>query len=163
MDRINKLGAIYPGVFLTFMLALIARLIENILPVSFIGASVIALFLGIIINHFRPIKATTMQGGVQFASKRILKIAIILSGASLNIATILEVGKISLTVMIFTLLAAFGGGYLLGKALGLDWRLSSLISSGTGICGGSAIAAVSPVIEAEDHQISYAMSTTFIF
>lgn len=163
MDRINKLGAIFPGLLLTFMLALIARLIENILPVSFIGASVIALFLGIIINHFRPIKVTTMQGGVQFASKRILKIAIILLGASLNIATILEVGKISLTVMIFTLLAAFGGGYLLGKALGLDWRLSSLISSGTGICGGSAIAAVSPVIEAEDHQISYAMSTTFIF
>ena len=54
--------------------------------------------------------------------------------------------------MVFTLIAAFGGGYLLGKLLGLDWRLSSLISSGTGICGGSAIAAVSPIIEAEDHQ-----------
>ena len=65
--------------------------------------------------------------------------------------------------MIFTLLAAFGGGYLLGKAFGLDWRLSSLISSGTGVCGGSAIAAVSPVIDAEDHQITYAMSSTFIF
>lgn len=152
-----------PGIGFAFLIASIAKMIENILPVSFIGASVIAIFLGILINYFYPVEDTPLSSGIQFASKRILKFAIILLGASLNIATILEVGKISLIVMIFTLLAAFGGGYLLGKAFGLDWRLSSLISSGTGVCGGSAIAAVSPVIDAEDHQITYAMSSTFIF
>lgn len=152
-----------PGIGFAFLIAIIAKMIENILPVSFIGASVIAIFLGILINYFYPVEDTTLSSGIQFASKRILKFAIILLGASLNIATILEVGKISLIVMTFTLLAAFGGGYLLGKAFGLDWRLSSLISSGTGVCGGSAIAAVSPVIDAEDHQITYAMSSTFIF
>lgn len=152
-----------PGIGFAFLIAIIAKMIENILPVSFLGASVIAIFLGILINYFYPVEDTTLSSGIQFASKRILKFAIILLGASLNIATILEVGKISLIVMIFTLLAAFGGGYLLGKAFGLDWRLSSLISSGTGVCGGSAIAAVSPVIDAEDHQITYAMSSTFIF
>ena len=152
-----------PGIGLSFLLAFVANLIEDILPIDFIGASVIALFLGILFNYLRPIQDTNVESGVAFSSKRILKFAIILLGASLNIQTILAVGKISLLVMVFTLLAAFGGGYLLGKLLGLDWKLSSLISSGTGICGGSAIAAVSPVIEAEDHQISYAMSTTFIF
>ena len=151
------------GLLLAFILAAFSKVIEGFLPGGFIGASVVALFLGVLINFFWPIQETALADGVNFASKRILKFAIILLGASLNIVTILEVGKISMTVMVFTLVAAFGGGYLLGKALGLDWKLSSLISAGTGVCGGSAIAAVSPVIEAKDYQIAYAMSTTFIF
>lgn len=167
MDRMKSFillkKEIWPGVVLATFLALVSSFTESVLPGGFVGASVIALFLGVLINYMQPIKATSLQSGVTFASKRVLKFAIILLGASLNIVTILEVGKISLIVMVFTLVAAFGGGYLLGKVLGLDWKLSSLISAGTGVCGGSAIAAVSPVIEAEDHQIAYAMSTTFIF
>ena len=69
----------------------------------------------------------------------------------------------SLTVMIFTLLTCFGGGYFIGKALHLDWKLSNLISAGTGICGGSAIAAIAPVIDADDTDVAYAMSATFLF
>lgn len=49
------------------------------------------------------------------------------------------------------------------EKLGLNWKLSNLISAGTGICGGSAIAAIAPVIEAEDEDIAYAMSATFLF
>jgi uncharacterized integral membrane protein (TIGR00698 family) len=101
--------------------------------------------------------------GLKFTSKKGLKFAIILLGASLNIATILQVGRLSLVVMCFTLLTCFGGGYLVGRALGLNWKLSNLISAGTGICGGSAIAAISPVIDAEDSDIAYAMSATFLF
>jgi len=84
-------------------------------------------------------------------------------GASLSVGTILNVGRLSLIVMFFTLLTCFGGGHFIGKALGLDWKLSNMISAGTGICGGSAIAAVAPVIEAEDKDIAYAMSATFLF
>ena len=72
-------------------------------------------------------------------------------------------GKLSLCVMVFTLLTCFGGGYIVGKLLGLNWKLSNLISAGTGICGGSAIAAIAPVIDAEDKDIAYAMSATFLF
>lgn len=158
---INK--NILGGLALAFLIAVLAKLIESFLPGGVIGASVIALFLGVVINYIYPLEDSSLSVGVNFASKRILKFAIILLGASLNIVTILEVGKISLTVMVFTLLTAFAGGYLLGKLFGMDWKLSSLISAGTGVCGGSAIAAVSPVIEAEDYQITYAMSTTFVF
>jgi uncharacterized integral membrane protein (TIGR00698 family) len=84
-------------------------------------------------------------------------------GASLSIETIFNVGRLSLTVMFFTLLTCFGGGYFIGKWLGLDWKLSNMISAGTGICGGSAIAAMAPVIEADDKDIAYAMSATFLF
>lgn len=152
-----------PGIGLAFLVALVARFIENILPVDFIGATVIAILLGIIINNIYPIEKTTLDSGVKFTSKRVLKFAIILLGGSLNIATILEVGQVTLIVLMFTLLTAFGGGYLLGKLLGLDWKFTSLISSGTGICGGSAISAVAPVIDAEEHQVSYAMTNIFLF
>jgi uncharacterized integral membrane protein (TIGR00698 family) len=104
-----------------------------------------------------------LQAGLKFTSKKILKFAIILLGASLSIRVILDVGKLSLGVMVFTLLTCFGGGYFIGKALGLNWKLSNLISAGTGICGGSAIAAIAPVIDAEDSDIAYAISATFLF
>lgn len=52
--------------------------------------------------------------------------------------------------MIFTFLTCFGLGYFIGKAISLNWKMSNLISAGVGICGGSVIAAITPVIEAED-------------
>ena len=113
---------------------------RNLLPFDVIGASVIAMFIGMLINGYRKPGKTTAPG-VKFTAKKILKFAIILLGASLNVTTILNVGRMSLTVMLFTLLTCFGGGYFIGRALGLDWKLSNLISAGTGICGGSAIAA----------------------
>ena len=50
----------------------------------------------------------------------------------------------------------------MGKALGLNWKMSNLISAGTGICGGSAIAAVAPVIDADENQTSLSLATIFI-
>ena len=158
MKNIKK---ILPGFLLSLAIAFVAKLIESVLPIHIIGASVIALFIGMFINNFY--KPDILKPGLKFTSKRILKFAIILLGASLSIGVILNVGKMSLTVMVFTLLTCFGGGYFIGKALGLDWKLSNLISAGTGICGGSAIAAIAPVIDAKDTDIAYAMSATFLF
>lgn len=158
----KKILTIIPGLILALLIAFFARWIESLLPLPLIGDSVIALFLGMTINQImKPSK--TIEAGLKFTSKRVLKFSIILLGASLNIATILNVGRLSLTVMIFTLLTCFGCGYFVGKWLGLDWKLSNMISAGTGICGGSAIAAMAPVIDAEDKDIAYAMSATFIF
>ena len=151
-----------PGFALALIIALLAKGIEALLPFDVIGASVIALFIGMLVNHFyRPNDAT--KPGIRFTSKKILKFAIILLGASLNITTVLTVGKFSLTVMLFTLATCFGLGYFIGKALGLNWKLSNLISAGTGICGGSAIAAIAPTIDADDNDVAYAMSATFLF
>lgn len=158
----KKAAKIIPGFIISLIIALAARWLESLLPIHLIGASVIALFIGMIINHFYQ-PNETIQTGLKFTSKKILKFAIILLGASLSIGTILQVGKFSLAVMCFTLLTCFGGGYFVGKALGLNWKLSNLISAGTGICGGSAIAAIAPVIDAEDNDIAYAMSATFLF
>lgn len=153
---------ILPGTLLSVAIALIACFLESLLPIHVVGAAVIAMFLGMLLNTFLR-KTKVFSSGLKFTSKKLLKFAIILLGLSLNIKTILNVGKLSLGVMVFTLLTCFGGGYFIGKALGLNWKLSNLISAGTGICGGSAIAAIAPTIDAEDNDIAYAMSATFLF
>ena len=159
--KLLNIAGLLPGFFLALCIATVAKTAENLLPIHVVGASVIALFSGMIINSFwRPAWAVP---GLKFTSKKVLKFAIILLGASLSVNVILSVGRLSLLVMFFTLLTCFGGGYFIGRLLGLNWKLSNLISAGTGICGGSAIAAIAPVIDAEDKDIAYAMSATFLF
>jgi len=158
LKRYEKL----PGIGLSVLIALIATYIENLLPGHYIGATVIAMFLGIVIRSIYY-DEKLLQEGVQYSSKKILKGAIVLLGASLNFSIILEVGSRTLLVLVFTLLTAFGGGYVLGKLFRLNWKLSNMIAAGTAICGGSAIAAMAPVIEAEDADVSYAISSTFLF
>lgn len=162
MNTAEKYSRCIPGFIVAIAIAACAKYLENLLRIHFIGASVIALFTGMMINSFwQP--TPFFSPGLKFTSKKILKFAIILLGASLNIGIVLNVGKLSLCVMCFTLLACFGGGFFIGRALGLNWKMSNLISAGTGICGGSAIAAIAPVIDADDTDIAYAMSATFLF
>lgn len=149
------------GVTICFGVAGISVFLEKIIPGGLLGASIIALFTGTIINSF--FHPSWIKPALKFTSKRILKVAIILLGASLSVNTIMSVGKKTFFVMIFTFAMCFGGGYFIGKLFGLNWKLSNLISAGTGICGGSAIAAIAPVIDADDKDIAFAMSSTFIF
>ena len=140
-----------PGLAMALVIAAAAKgleYLEGLAGLHLIGASVIALFIGMVINRFFKPNAVTSPG-IRFTSKKVLKLAIILLGASLNIMTVLKVGRFSLTVMLFT--------------LGLNWKMSNLISAGTGICGGSAIAAIAPVIDATDVDVAYGMSATFLF
>lgn len=149
------------GVAICFGVAAFSVFLEEIIPGGLLGASIIALFTGTIINSF--FHPAWIKPALKFTSKKILKVAIILLGASLSVKTIMSVGKMTFFVMIFTFAMCFGGGYFIRKIFGLNWKLSNLISAGTGICGGSAIAAISPVIDAEDKDIAFAMSSTFIF
>ena len=156
----EKTNSKLPGLLLAIIIAIISRYLGGQLPL--VGGPVFALILGIVVNLFLK-SEEKFQPGLNFTSKKLLKFAIILLGFGLSIGQILEVGKISLTVMVFTLTASFGFGALFGRLFHMDWKLSTLISAGTGICGGSAIAALSPVIEAKDSDVTYAISATFIF
>ena len=160
--RIKGLLSYIPGILCASVIAVAAQYIADILPIHLISASVIAMFIGMGVNALLKQKSALVPG-VTFTSKRLLKLAIILLGASLNLRTIMQVGYMSLIIMVFTLAACFGIGHFVGKALKLNWKMSNLISAGTGICGGSAIAAIAPVIEAADLDIAFAMSATFLF
>lgn len=160
-SKFKKCGMFILGFAICFALAGLSVFVEKLIPGELLGASIIALFMGTIINTF--FHPTWIKPSLKFTSKRILKIAIILLGASLSVNTIVSVGKMTFFVMIFTFAMCFGGGYLIRKLFGLNWKLSNLISAGTGICGGSAIAAIAPVIDADDKDIAFAMSSTFLF
>ena len=162
MKQVKIYLSYLPGLVAALAIAAVAKWLEGLLPIHMIGASVIAMFIGIVINAIKKPTAA-FAPGIKFTSKKVLKFAIILLGASLNITTILEVGKFSLAVMAFTLLTCFGAGYFIGKWLGLNWKMSNLISAGTGICGGSAIAAIAPVIDATDTDVAFGISATFLF
>ncbi|WP_352420424.1 YeiH family protein [Proteiniborus sp.] len=150
------------GILFSALLAYVSVFISKLIPYNLIGAGVFALLIGMSLNPFVS-KYQIFEKGFGFTSKKILRLAIILMGISLSFGQVVEVGKFSLIVMVFTLITAFGGGYLVGKLFGMNWKLSSLISAGTGICGGSAVAAIAPVIDAEESDIAYAISATFIF
>ncbi|MBQ8880203.1 MAG: putative sulfate exporter family transporter [Clostridia bacterium] len=160
-SKVKERGLFALGVAICFAVAGVSVLIEKLIPGGILGASIIALFMGTIINSF--FHPAWMKPALKFTSKKILKVAIILLGASLSVNTIMSVGKMTFFVMIFTFAMCFGGGFLVRKIFRINWKLGNLISAGTGICGGSAVAAIAPVIDADDKDIAFAMSSTFIF
>ncbi|MBR3978617.1 MAG: YeiH family putative sulfate export transporter [Oscillospiraceae bacterium] len=149
------------GLAICFAVAGVSVFLEEIIPGGLLGASIIALFMGTIINSF--FHPAWIQPALKFTSKKVLKGAIILLGASLSVSKVLQVGQQTFFVMLFTFAMCFGGGFFVRKLFGLNWKLSNLISAGTGICGGSAVAAIAPVIDADDKDIAFAMSSTFLF
>ena len=157
----KKIGMFILGVAICMVVAILSIILERVIPGELLGSSIIALFMGTIINSF--FHPNWIKPALKFTSKRILKAAIVLLGASLSIGTIMTVGRMTFFVMIFTFAMCFGGGFFVRKLFGLNWKLSNLISAGTGICGGSAVAAIAPVIDADDKDIAFALSSTFLF
>lgn len=158
----KQFKSVLPGFLMATIIAVVAVGIESLLPGHYIGAAVLAMFIGMAVRTLYY-EDKLFNEGVQFTSKKVLKFAIVLLGASLNFSIILNVGGRTLMVLLFTLLTAFGGGFLLSRLFKVNWKLGNMIAAGTAICGGSAIAAMAPVIEADDGDVSYAISSTFVF
>lgn len=156
----NWLKKHYRGILISLAIAIAAYWLGNLLPI--VGGPVIGILIGIIISNVFGKPAGT-EAGIKFTSKKILQWAIILLGAGLSLTQVWKTGIESLSVMTFTLSAAFISAYAFGRLMGVPFRLTSLIGVGTAICGGSAIAAVSPIIEADDTEVAYSISTIFFF
>ncbi len=92
----------------------------------------------------------------------LLKIAVVGLGFGMLMKETLETGRDGFTLTLFSIFLTVGMGLLLAKVLNLDRKLSHLITSGTSICGGSAIAAISPVIKADGKTISVALAIVFL-
>ena len=149
-----------PGILFSLLLAIAAAWLGGLFPV--VGGPVFGIILGIFINNFIG-KPEWTKSGVKFTSKKVLQYAIILLGAGLSLTQVWKTGTESLYVMLITLSFAFLSAYAFGKLLKIPYNLTTLIGVGTAICGGSAIAAVSPVIEAEEKEVAYSISTIFFF
>jgi len=149
-----------PGLLFALILASIATWLGSLVPI--IGGPVFGIVLGIIINNIFGKPKCTLKG-IGFTSKKILQWAIIVLGGGLSLTQVWKTGLDSFSIMIFTLSAAFLSAYFFGKIMGIPYKLKTLIGVGTAICGGSAIAAISPIIEAEEMEVAYSISTIFLF
>lgn len=158
--RFSTLVSLLPGLGYAVISATAAEFLGRLIPI--VGAPVSAIVLGLVIaaTAGRPSWAVP---GLKFSSKVVLQIAVVLLGASLRLSQIVTTGVSSFGVMIGTLAAALVVALGLGRLFSVPARLTLLIGAGTGICGGSAIAAVAPVVRAEEREIAYAMSTIFLF
>src|SRR5690606_26113757 len=159
---------VLPGVLLTAVIALVATGIGAIVPV--LGSAVPAIVIGVLLSVLRPrVMAgrektdARVQPGIAYSGKFLLQFAVVLLGVQLSIGAIAQVGLESLPIMLTTLVVCLLGAWGLGRMLRTERRLTTLIGVGTGICGASAIAAVSPVIGAAGAEIAYAVSTIFLF
>lgn len=127
-----------------------------------IGGAVIAIIAGMIITIFIKNK-TPFETGVKFTSKKILQWAVILLGFGLNLNVILQTGKQSLPIIVSTITVSLIIAFVLHKAMHIPGKISTLIGVGSSICGGSAIAATAPVIDADDEEVAQAISVIFFF
>jgi uncharacterized integral membrane protein (TIGR00698 family) len=148
------------GILLSLIIAAVGYTLGQLVPV--VGGAVFSILLGIIVASIwrRPAYFDT---GIRFTSKYILQLAVILLGFEMSISSVLVVGKQSLWVILITLTTAFLTVYIAGRLLDINRTLRVLIGVGTAICGGSAIAAASSAIQADDQDISYSISTIFMF
>jgi uncharacterized integral membrane protein (TIGR00698 family) len=96
------------------------------------------------------------------ATKLLLQTSVVLLGFGMNLQKVVEAGRTGFVFTIVTIVGTLLLGFLIGRAMNISRTTSHLISSGTAICGGSAIAAVGPVVNATDEEMSVALGTVFI-
>lgn len=135
-----------------FLLAVVFCLSPLITPpIALLMGLVIAQFIGhpyLHLNH----KATHI----------LLQVSVVGLGFGMNVTSAMKAGKEGIVFTIVSIIGTLVIGFLMGKFLKIEKKTSYLISAGTAICGGSAIAAISPVIKAQEKQISVALGTIFI-
>lgn len=148
-----------PGILLAFVLAVPAWFLGKYIPV--VGGPVFGIILGMAAAFWKRPEA--FNSGIKYTSKKLLQAAIILLGFEMNLYNVFKVGRQSLFLMLFTLSAAFLTAWLAGRVLRVEGNIRTLIGVGTAICGGSAIAATAPVIDADDKEVAYSISTIFLF
>lgn len=150
----------WKGFLLCMVIAIPSWFLGKRFPI--IGGPVISIILGMIITLFIKDKSG-VEDGIKFTSKKILQYAVILLGFGLNLNVILQTGKQSLPIILVTIATSLIISFVLCKTMHIPAKISTLVGVGSSICGGSAIAATAPVIDADDEEVAQAISVIFFF
>jgi uncharacterized integral membrane protein (TIGR00698 family) len=150
-----------PGLGLAVAVATVAVLLGRLVPPT-IGPVLIAVVLGLLVGNLVTLPAATGPG-LGIASKRVLRIGVVLLGARLTVADVAAIGGPAVGVVVVCMATAFLTVAVASRLAGVPPRLATLIGVGTAVCGNSAIVATAPIIDAEDREISFAVATITIF
>lgn len=156
--KINR--QLLPGLILSLAIAVPAHFLGQAFPI--IGGPVFAILMGMIIALFWTAGAA-FQPGIRFSSKVLLQAAVVLLGFGLNLSVVIETGLSSLPIILSTISIALLVAFIFSCYLNIDTKTATLVGVGSSICGGSAIAATAPVIEAEEEEVAQAISVIFFF
>lgn len=159
-DPGSRWAAVWPGLALALVIAVVATAFGRLVPI--VGGPVTGIVIGVALAAWRR-PGERLRPGIRFSGRTILQLSVVVLGSQLSLSQIAKVGVSSLPVMLGTLTACLVSAYWIGRWLGLVGDLRTLIGVGTGICGASAIAAVTPVIGAVGVDVAYAVSTIFLF
>ena len=164
MELFKNFKDLWRGVALALVISVPAWLLGKQFEV--IGGPVFAILigmaLGLVLRHRADVVEAT-SAGIKYTSKKILQYAVILLGFGLNLGEIAKVGASSLPIIISTITTSLVISFVLCRALHIPKKISTLVGVGSSICGGSAIAATAPVIDADDEEIAQAISVIFLF
>lgn len=149
-----------PGIAVCLAIAVPSWLLGKLVPV--IGGSVFSILIGMIIALIWT-PGETFKPGIGFTSKKVLQAAVVLLGFGLNLSVVLQTGKQSLPIIVCTIATSLLVAFTMHKLLHLDGDTCTLIGVGSSICGGSAIAATAPVINADDEKVAQSISVIFFF
>ena len=150
----------WKGILVCLCIAVPSSLLGKKFPI--IGGPVIAIIVGMVITLLIKDK-TNLESGIKFTSKKILQYAVVLLGFGLNLQVILQTGKQSLPIIVSTIATSLIIAYVLHRVMHIPGKISTLVGVGSSICGGSAIAATAPVIDADDEEVAQAISVIFLF
>ena len=148
------------GILLCLAIAIPAWFLGKAVPV--VGGPVFSILIGMIVTLFLK-KKDPFKSGITFVSKKVLQCAVVLLGFGLNLTVILQTGKQSLPIIVGTICTALLLAAILRRAFKIPDKTATLIGVGSSICGGSAIAATAPVIDADDTEVAQAISVIFFF
>lgn len=159
-DKMSSFMEKRKGLLCTFAIAVVSVMLDKLFPV--IGSAVFAIILGMVLNQFWKIPSD-FRPGINYSAKKLLHYSIIALGFTMSFAQVSQTGASSFPVTIVTISIAFLTALLVGNFFKLSRPLKILVGFGTAICGGSAIAAASPIIRAEDDEVALSISTIFLF
>ena len=148
------------GLLLCLALAIPSCVLGKIFPV--IGGPVFAILIGMLLALVIK-KKEPFEGGVKYTSKKILQYAVVLLGFGMNLEVVMETGKQSLPIIICTITTSLVIAFVLHRVMHIPEKISTLVGVGSSICGGSAIAATAPVIDADEEEVAQAISVFFLF
>ena len=149
-----------PGLLLCIVISIPSWFLGKQFPI--VGGAVIAIISGMVITLFLK-KKDNLSSGIKFTSKKILQWAVVLLGFGLDLGVVLQTGKQSLPIIVCTITTSLVIAYALHKLMHIPGKISTLVGVGSSICGGSAIAATAPVIDADDEEVAQAISVIFFF
>lgn len=148
------------GILLCLAIAVPSWFLGKAFPI--IGGAVIAILAGMVVTLLLRDKSG-VEPGIRFVSKKVLQWAVILLGFGMDLNVVVQTGRQSLPIIVCTISVSLLVAFFLRRWMQIPGKVATLVGVGSSICGGSAIAATAPVIDADEEEVAQAIAVIFFF